>query len=256
MILTDTHTHLYLDNFDQDRDLVMERAFNEGVNNILLPNIDSSTIEALHALCDKYPEKCHPMMGLHPTSVAENYEDELAIVKKNLEQRKYVAIGEIGIDLYWEKKFQTQQVIAFEQQIDWALEYDLPIVIHGRDSFDEIFEVLDRKNTENLRGVFHCFSGNIEQAKQALSYGNFKLGIGGVVTFKKSKLPEVVKHCDMEDLLLETDAPFLTPTPYRGKRNESAYIRYVAEKIAEIKETDIKTVAAITTTNAKELFRF
>ena len=265
MLLTDTHTHLYSAEFDIDRKQVVESAIVSGVKKIFLPNIDSSSAEGMIALCNHFPENCFPMMGLHPTSVKENYEEELAVVRKYLEERsplprrgvrgeaKFCAIGEIGIDLYWDKTFFTQQQLAFETQIKWANEYSLPIVIHSRNSFNEIVEVLQRNKNENPHGIFHCFSGSKEQAEKAISLG-FKLGIGGVLTYKNSGLSQAIADIDMKHLVLETDSPYLTPFPHRGKRNESGYITLVAQKLAEIKNISIEEVAEITTVNAIEVF--
>ncbi|MCF8332686.1 MAG: TatD family hydrolase [Bacteroidales bacterium] len=255
MILTDTHTHLYLEAFDEDRDEVMQRAKEHEVKKMILPNIDTSSIEALHALCDKYPDNCFPMMGLHPSSVGEDYKNELTTIYNQFLERKYYAVGEIGIDLYWDKTYEEQQKEAFRTQIGWAIEKKLPIVIHARNSFDEIFEILDQENHADLRGVFHCFTGDAKQAEKALSYGGFWLGLGGVLTFKNSQLDEVIKNIPMENLLLETDSPYLAPAPYRGKRNESAYVRHIAEKLATTKGLSIEKVGRITTENAEELFK-
>lgn len=253
MKLVDTHTHLYLEQFDQDREKVITAALERGVQKMLLPNIDSSSIEGLKDLSEKYPEHCFPMMGLHPTSVKENYEEELQIIEKELRTGKYIAMGEIGIDLYWDRTFEDQQKDALRRQIELAKELELPIVVHQRDSFEAIFSVLDNMDTTNLRGVFHCFTGNTGQAEKITDMG-FKLGIGGVLTFKNSKLDESLKSIDLKHLILETDSPFLAPVPYRGKRNESTYVYLVARKLAEIKAIDIEEVADVTTNNAYELF--
>ncbi|MEN9446271.1 MAG: hypothetical protein RL728_783, partial [Bacteroidota bacterium] len=232
------------------------RSLAKGVQKMLLPNIDQSSIEGMLTLADNYPNICYPMMGLHPCSVDEN---SLEILK-NLEfffteNHKFIAVGEIGIDLYWDKTFLKEQIEAFEIQINWAKKYKLPIVIHARDSFNEIFEVLDQMNDEHLTGVFHCFSGNLEQANKVLSYGGFKLGIGGVVTFKKSGLDEVLKNISIDHLILETDSPYLAPTPYRGKRNESSYIPLIAEKLSSIYGISEEEIGIITTQNALNLFK-
>ena len=249
----DTHTHLYSEEFKTDINKALKKAIDAGVDKFFLPNIDSSSVAGMHALCEKYPAHCFAMMGLHPCAVKENYKEELAIAYNYLQSKKHVAIGEIGIDLYWDKTFFTQQVEAFETQIKWALEFNLPIVIHCRNSFDEIFEVLTR--FEKLpKGIFHCFSGNTEQAQKIIDATNFKLGIGGVITFKNSGLDKVVENIDLKNLVLETDSPYLAPVPYRGKRNESAYIPLIAAKIAEIKQCSLIEVAATTTANAKEIF--
>ncbi len=254
MILVDTHTHLYLEHFDDDRSEMINRAIDRGVKYMLIPNIDSKSVDGMMQLCNDFPKNCFPMMGLHPTNVDENYESELGILEDHLQNGSFKAIGEIGIDLYWDKTFAKEQEIAFLKQIDWAKQYDLPIVIHSRDSMKEIFEVLERVNSPELHGVFHCFSGDLNDAKRAIEMG-FQLGIGGVVTFKKSNLPEILKKIDLSHIMLETDAPYLTPVPFRGKRNESSYTYYIAEKIAEIKNKSIEEVAEITTSNAIKLFK-
>jgi len=253
VILVDTHTHLYLNAFDDDREAMVERAIASGVRYMFLPNIDSSSIGAMHDLCARFPENCFPMMGLHPTSVKENFEDELKIVEEQLENNTYWAIGETGIDLYWDKSFYREQVIAFNRQIDMALEYNLPLVIHARESFKEIFRVLENRDINGLTGVFHCFTGTIEEAERAIRLG-FMLGIGGVLTYKKSGLDTVVSALGPEHLILETDAPFLPPVPHRGKRNESAYVLHVADKLAEVINIPVKDVTKITTQNAAKLF--
>jgi len=255
MILTDTHTHLYLDHFDSDRKQVIQNAIDKGIEYMLIPNIDSKSIEGMLSICDEYPENCFPMMGLHPTDVKEDYQKELEIVDQWLTKRKFIAIGEIGIDLYWDKTFVKEQDISLRHQIELAKKYQLPIVLHSRESMKEIFDVLDDVQTPDLKGVFHCFSGTANDAKKAIDMGYY-LGIGGVITFKNSNLKKILREIDLKHILLETDAPFLTPTPFRGKRNESAYIYYIAEKIAEIKGIGIDEVAEITTQNAKNLFKF
>ena len=254
MQLIDTHTHLFLSEFDNDRDQVIENARANHVEKILLPNVDKSTINDLILLVDKYPHFCMPMIGLHPTSVKENYQEELSEVEKWLEKRKFYAIGEIGIDLYWDKSYLAQQEDAFLYQINLAKKYNLPIVIHARESFDEIFKILDKEIDNNLTGVFHAFTGNEEQAKKILEW-NFKIGIGGIVTFKNSGLDQVVNNIDINHIVLETDSPYLAPVPKRGKRNESAYLKYIANKIAEIKNISVEEAAEITTSNAKQLFK-
>ncbi|MFM7725506.1 MAG: TatD family hydrolase [Flavobacteriales bacterium] len=253
--LIDTHTHLYLDAFNDDRDAMISRALEAGVTRMLLPNIDINSIAGMHALCDAYPHNCYPMMGLHPCDVQENFRDVLSDMDALFEHRKYVAVGETGIDLYWDKTTLAQQIESFEIQIEWAKKRDLPIVIHARDSYNEIFEVLDRLNDDRLRGVFHCFTGNLQQAHKIMDYGGFMMGIGGVLTYEKSGLAEVVKDIPMEFLMLETDSPFLTPKPYRGKRNESTYVKFVAEKLSEIKQLSLQEIARITAANAESMFR-
>lgn len=250
----DTHTHLYSDAFAADRAEMIQRALDAGVHKMLLPNIDVDSIEGMFALEDQFPNVCHAMMGLHPTSVGADFEAQLATMKSHLEARKFIAIGEIGIDLYWETKFRAQQIEAFIRQIEWAKSMDLPIVIHARNSFPEIFDVLDQHNDERLRGVFHCFTGTLEDAQKIQTYGGFLFGLGGVLTFKKSGLDEVVKQLPLEQLVLETDSPYLAPTPHRGKRNESAYIPLIADALASIFETSVGNIATETTRNAEKLF--
>ncbi|MCW8898394.1 MAG: TatD family hydrolase [Flavobacteriales bacterium] len=254
MILTDTHTHLYSEQFKEDIDEVVQKAINLGVSRFFLPNIDSGYTTALLALAKKYPDNMFPMTGLHPCSVKADYQQELEHVEKMLSEHKVVAIGEIGIDLYWDKTFFKEQQIAFRHQIRLAKANNLPFVIHCRDAFDEIFEILDEENDENMCGIFHCFTGNLEQAQKIINYGGFKLGIGGVVTFKNAGLDKVVEQLELEHLVLETDAPYLAPVPYRGKRNESAYIIEIATKIADLKQVSIEEVAKITTANSKTVF--
>ena len=253
--LIDTHTHLYLDAFDDDRHVMVKRALETGVTRMLLPNIDMNSIAGMHALCDAFPQNCFPMMGLHPCDVKEDFRDVLRDMEELFGRRKYIAVGETGIDLYWDKTTLPHQIESFEIQIGWAKSMGLPIVIHARDSFNEIFEVLDRLNDESLRGVFHCFTGDLSQAKKIIDYGGFMMGLGGVLTYEKSGLGEIVKDIPLESLILETDSPFLTPKPYRGKRNESAYVKFVAEKLSEVKGIPLQEVAAITTANAEQMFQ-
>ncbi len=255
MILTDTHTHLYLEEFDEDREAVVQRALDAGVRYLLLPNIDSKSAGPLLEMCDRYPQHLFPMMGLHPTDVKANYSDELEKVEQRLDERKFFAIGEIGMDLYWDRTYAEEQKAALRYQIGLAKKHSLPVVLHVRDAFDEIFEVIDDTFDERLTGVFHCFTGNAEQARKIISW-NFMLGIGGVLTFKNSGLDQAIKDVPMEYLLLETDSPFLAPKPFRGKRNESAHLIYIAEKLAAVKGISIEEVAQITTANAKRLFNF
>jgi TatD DNase family protein len=254
MILTDTHAHLYLEHFDPDRHEVINNAIQKGVKYLLLPNIDKDSILPMMDLVRAFPANCFPMMGLHPTSVAVDYTRHLEAVKDWLKKEEFCAIGEMGIDLYWDKSYFREQQEAFRIQAGLALEYDLPIVIHSRNSFDEIFQLLDEVYKPGLRGVFHCFTGTLEQAEHIISLG-FLLGIGGVLTYKNSGLPEVLEKISLEHILLETDAPFLAPVPFRGKRNESAYIPDIAKRIAEIKGINLEEVAEITTGNAIKLFR-
>lgn len=253
MVFTDTHTHLYVEQFDEDRDEVIRRAMDNGITRFFLPSIDSSYTTKMISLKDQYPENVYLMIGLHPTHVAQDNTDELEHVKETIKQLQVYAVGEIGIDLYWETKYLQQQQEAFSFQIDLAKANDLPIVIHCRNSFDEIFEVLERHKDENLRGIFHCFTGNLEQALKAISF-NMKLGIGGVVTYKNAGLDKVLKDIPIENIVLETDSPYLAPVPFRGKRNESSYLIEVAEKVAEIYQIPLEQVAEITTHNSKEVF--
>lgn len=252
-MLTDTHTHLYSEAFDEDRAEMMQRAIDVGIERFFIPAIDSTYTEAMFALEAAYPEQTFLMMGLHPTSVKENYENELAQVAAHLEARSFYAVGEIGIDLYWDTSTLEQQKIAFKQQIQWAKKYKLPIVIHCRDAFDEIFEVLETERSDDLFGIFHCFTGTLEQAKRAIGF-NMKLGIGGVVTFKNGKIDQYLNTIDLKHIVLETDAPYLTPTPFRGKRNESSYLALVCSKVASIYGISEAEVARITTHNSKEVF--
>lgn len=255
MNFIDTHTHLFTRQFDEDRKEVVERALEAGVTKLLLPNIDLDSIDAMHDLVKSYPDNCFPMMGMHPCSVTENWEAELAIIKSHLEKGGYCAVGEIGIDLHWDKSTLPYQQKAFAQQIEWAKEFGLPIAIHVREAFDETFEIIDQLNDDRLTGVFHCFTGTVEQAQRVLNYGGFKLGLGGVLTFKNSGLDKVISEIDLKHLILETDSPYLAPTPHRGKRNESEYTTLVASKLAEIKACKIEHVAEVTTQNALELFK-
>lgn len=253
MILTDTHTHLYSDAFDEDRDDVIRNAMKKGVDRFFIPAIDSTYTEAMFALETAYPKNVFLMTGLHPTHVKEDFKSELEHVVKLLSDRKFYAIGEIGIDLYWDKTFLKEQQEAFQYQIKLAKKHGLPIVIHCREAFEEVFEVLEREKGEGLYGIFHCFTGTLEQAKRAISY-NMKLGIGGVVTFKNGKIDTFLRDLDVKDIVLETDAPYLAPVPYRGKRNESAYLDLVADKVAGIYGMDKNELAKITTENSKQVF--
>lgn len=253
MIITDTHTHLYSEQFNEDQPAMMQRAIDAGVQRFFVPAIDSTYLNAMLALEESYPKNIFLMMGLHPTHVKENVAEELVFVKEWLDKRPFYAVGEIGIDLYWDKTFLTQQQEAFKTQISWAKEKGLPIVIHCRDAFDEIFEILEEVKDEQLFGIFHCFTGNLQQAKQAISY-NMKLGIGGVVTFKNGKIDQFLNKIPLEHIVLETDAPYLAPTPYRGKRNESSYIVNIVEKLASIYQKTPAEIAAITTENSKTVF--
>lgn len=253
MILTDTHAHLYSSQFDEDRAAMMQRAMDSGVKRFFIPAIDASYFDNMIAFEKAYPDNAFLMMGLHPTSVKENVDEELAFVRDWIDKRAFYAIGEIGIDLYWDRTYLEQQKHAFKTQIQWAKEKKLPIVIHCRDSFDEIFEVLESENDQDLYGIFHCFTGSLEQAKKAISF-NMKLGIGGVVTFKNGKIDRFLNEIPLEHIVLETDAPYLSPTPYRGKRNESAYLSLIAQKLAEIYNCSVEEIAKITTKNATDVF--
>jgi TatD DNase family protein len=254
MTFIDTHTHIYLPDFNEDRSAIVKESIQAGVEKFLLPNVDSSTIGAMLQLVEDYPQNCFPMIGLHPTSVKENVEEELAIVEKLLKERRFIAIGEIGIDLYWDKTFIQEQEEAFKFQVALAKKYNLPVVIHSRDSFDELFNLLDKIHTPELNGVFHCFTGTEKQAQKIVNDYGFKLGIGGVLTFKNSGLADQIKNIDSAHFVLETDAPYLAPVPYRGKRNKPTYIPLIAQKLAEVKAVSIDEIAKITSQNAKELF--
>lgn len=252
-MLIDTHTHLYLSQFDEDRAEVIARAKAKGVGRFYLPNIDSSSIDGMLALETAYPEACFPMMGLHPCSVKDDFEKELQLVEEWLGKRAFCAIGEIGIDLYWDKTTLEKQRIAFRRQTSWAKDLGLPIVIHSRESIDLIIEILEEEKEERLRGIFHCFTGNLEQAGKIIDLG-FYLGIGGVVTFKNGGLDKTVEKLSLERLVLETDSPYLAPAPFRGKRNESYHVYTVAAKLAELKGVEIEEVAKITTANSEKIF--
>ncbi len=250
----DTHTHLYAKQFDDDRAEMIQRAIDQGVETFFLPNIDVVSIPGMLKLEEDYPNQCYAMMGLHPCSVDADFESQLNIIKEHFDQRRYAAVGEIGIDLYWEKKYYEQQVIAFKEQINWAIEADIPIVIHCRDATKEVLEVLTACKHERLRGIFHCFGGSVDEAKAIIEHG-FLLGIGGVLTFKKSGLDQTLKEIDLDHIVLETDSPYLAPTPYRGKRNESAYVRIVAEKLAEVKGMPLDEIGQKTSENARKIFQ-
>ncbi|MCH3883985.1 TatD family hydrolase [Tenacibaculum aquimarinum] len=252
-MITDTHTHLYSEQFDEDRKAMMQRAKDAGVSRFFIPAIDSSYTESMLTLEQEYPNDVFLMMGLHPTSVKENYKEELALVKEWIDKRDFYAIGEIGIDLYWDKTFLPQQQEAFRTQIQWAKEKKLPIVIHCRDAFDEIFEILETEKSNDLFGIFHCFTGTLEQAEKAISY-NMKLGIGGVATFKNGKIDKFLNQIDIKHIVLETDSPYLAPTPYRGKRNESSYITQVVDKLVAIYGLTFEEISKITTQNSKDIF--
>ena len=253
MHFTDTHTHLYSEEFQADQSEMMQRAFAAGVTRFFVPAIDSSCTQAMYELEANYPEQVFLMTGLHPTYVKDNYEDELAHVERQLNERKFYAIGEIGMDLYWDKTHIEEQKLAFITQIQWAKKYKLPIVIHCREAFDEIFDVLESEKGPDLFGIFHCFTGTKAQALQAISF-NMKLGIGGVATFKNGKIDQFLHEIPLQHLVLETDAPYLAPAPHRGKRNESAYVILVAQKLAEIYGLPVDEIAQITTANSMAVF--
>ena len=251
--ITDTHTHLYAEEFDQDRNEMMQRAMHAGVSRFFIPAIDSTCTQAMYDLENNYPENVFLMMGLHPTYVKDSFLEELQHVENELAKRKFYAIGEIGIDLYWDKTHLPQQQIAFRKQIQLAKHYKLPIVIHCREAFNEIFEILEEEKSDDLFGIFHCFTGTYEQALQAISY-NMKLGIGGVVTFKNGKVDQFLNQIELKHIVLETDSPYLAPVPYRGKRNESSYIVSVVDKLAQIYGLSADEIATITTANSKAIF--
>ena len=252
--MIDTHSHIYLEQFDDDRAEAIARAKMVGIERIILPNIDSESIDRLYQTEKDFAGFCYAAMGLHPTSVNASYQDELSVVEKQLKERSYVAIGEIGIDLYWDKTYLTEQIIAFEQQLEWALQYNYPVIIHSRDSHNEIMASLKKFASRNLTGVFHSFGGTIKQAQEILNFGGFKLGINGVVTFKNSGLDNVLAQLNPEDLVLETDSPYLAPIPFRGQRNETAYLSLIKNKLAEIFNISEAEIDKITTQNTKTIF--
>jgi TatD DNase family protein len=253
MLLTDTHTHQYYETDKVKREELMQRCLDNGISRLFLPNVDSSSIELVFSQVKAFPDNCFAMLGLHPCDVKANWQEELSLIKAAISQHKIYAIGEIGIDLYWDKTMLNEQVEAFRIQITWAKELKLPIVIHCRDAFDEVYEVLQQEYDENLRGILHCFTGTLEQAQKIIGLG-FYLGIGGVVTYKNAGLDKIVQQIDLKHIVLETDSPYLTPVPYRGKPNESAYLIYVVQKVADLHQTDLETVATITTENSKIVF--
>jgi TatD DNase family protein len=253
MIFTDTHTHLYSEDFEADQDAMIQRAIDAGVSRFFVPAIDASYTTAMLDLKKKYPDQMFLMCGLHPTHVKEDYKEQLSHVQEMLDKENYVAVGEIGIDLYWDQQFKEQQQEAFHTQIQWSIDKKLPIAIHCRAAFDEVFEILEAYRGTSLNGIFHCFTGDLQQARQAVDL-NFKLGIGGVVTFKNGKIDQFLNQIPLSAIVLETDAPYLAPVPYRGKRNESAYLIEVAKKVAQIYEVALQEVAAVTTLNSKDVF--
>lgn len=249
----DTHTHLYLDQFDADRDAMLQRAFSVGVTKLLLPNIDADSIAPMLQLCEQYPKNCFPMIGLHPTSVDKDVQTQLKLLEQELLKGTYIGIGEIGIDLYWDKSFLEEQIHAFRIQLNWAKQHALPVAIHTREAFPLILDLVEEAQDGRLKGVFHCFTGNTTEAERIVKMG-FYLGIGGVLTYKKSMLPEVIQNIPLDFLLLETDSPYLPPVPYRGKRNESSYLTETALQLAAIKQIPLSELATITTNNALKLF--
>jgi len=253
MLLTDTHTHLYYETDEEKRDLLMQRCFQNNVHRLFLPNVDVASIAQIDALVDRYPGHCFAMAGLHPCEVKEGYQQVLQDIYASIAGRKVYAVGEIGIDLYWDKSTLSIQQDAFRQQIKWAKDLQLPIVIHCREAFDEVFEILEEEKGDDLRGIFHCFTGNTEQARQAIALG-FYLGIGGVVTYKKAGLDIVLADVPLGDLVLETDSPYLAPVPYRGKPNESSYLLHIAQRVAEIYGISVEEVAEVTTANSVKIF--
>lgn len=254
-MLIDTHSHLFLEEFAEDLEAVIERAQIAGVSHIFMPNIDSATIESLLGVCSRYDSYCFPMIGLHPTSVNENYHSELDVVLRELKSdKKYVAIGEVGMDLYWDKTYEKEQAAVLSKQLEWALDFDLPVVIHCRDAFDSICEVLRKFSGSSLRGIFHSFTGTAAEAMYLMEHFDFLLGINGIVTFKKSTIPDVLKVIPLEKIVLETDSPYLAPVPCRGRRNESANVKYVLLKVAEIYGKTPEEVAKITSESALKVF--
>lgn len=255
MFIIDTHTHLYLEQFDEDRSEVMGRALEADVKLMLLPNIDAGTIPSVKQMMIDFPKNVRGMMGLHPCSVKPGFEKELEIIEDELRTGEYVAVGEMGLDLYWEKGFLDQQIEAFRRQVDWAKELNLPVVLHVRDAFDESLDLLDEINDDKLTGVFHCFTGGEREIERINEYGNFYYGMGGVTTFKKAGLDQIIPMLPSDKIILETDSPYLAPVPYRGKRNESAYTRIVGQRVADVLEVTLDKVAELTTENAKRLFK-
>ena len=256
MHFIDTHTHLYSEEFNTDIEKVIENALNNKIERFYIPNVDKSTVQPMLDLKEKFPEHIFPMIGIHPCSIKEDYENELSAVENELENRlsQYVAIGEIGMDLYWDKTFIKEQEIALRKQIEWAKKYKLPIILHCRDAFEELFEIVESENSEDLKGIFHCFTGDDNDAARIEKLGGFKIGIGGVVTFKNSSLKDILKKIGIQNIVLETDAPYLAPVPFRGKRNESAYVLNIAQFIADYLSIPLEKIADITNRNALEIF--
>jgi len=254
MYLIDSHTHIFLDEFIPDRNLVIQGAKDAGIRLFFLPNIDIESIELVHSLSDQYPDFCFPMMGLHPTSVKGEFQRDLKIIRAQLNKRKYIAIGEIGLDLFWDKSFIKEQIYAFEEQLLWSIDRDLPVVIHTRDAFPQVFESLYKVGVDRLRGVFHSFGGTREELEEIILYKNFMIGINGVITYKKANFRDYLPLFPIERVILETDSPYLSPVPFRGKRNEPAYLLYIAAKLAEVYNLPVEKIAEVTTENAKRLF--
>lgn len=255
MNIIDTHSHIYAQDFDNDISEVIERALETGVTKILLPNIDSKSILPLRQLVNKYPQICFPMMGLHPTSVKADWKDELCIIKKQFEGHQCCAIGEIGIDLYWDQLYKNEQILVFEEQLRWSIEFDLPVAIHTRNACKEVCESIRKIGSDNLRGVFHSFTGTEEELQEMLGFKNFYIGINGVVTYKNSNLRDILYHVPLNRILIETDAPYLPPVPFRGKRNEPSYTQYIVNELAKIYKVDVICICDITTDNASSLFQ-
>lgn len=254
MILADSHTHLYAVEFNADRKSMMQRAINNGVNYFFLPNIDEESIAPMLQMEMDYPEKCFPMIGLHPCSVKEDVVEQLNLIESWLRKRNFIGVGETGLDYYWDTSFKKEQIISFEKHIQWAIEFNLPLVIHTRNSFEDTFNLVQKHHCKELKGIFHCFSGTLKDAEKILSLKTFKMGIGGVVTFKNSGLDKVVEQIPLDYLVLETDAPYLAPVPHRGKRNEPAFLEQIAFKLAQIKNIDVQTLSEITTQNTLQIF--
>ncbi|MBK0377835.1 TatD family hydrolase [Mucilaginibacter segetis] len=253
MVLTDTHTHLYYETIDEKQIALMDRCLDSGVSRLFLPNVDAASVLFINKLVNAYPANCYAMLGLHPCSVKPGWEQELDTIMAGVDLFKIYAVGEIGIDLYWDKTFLDEQVAAFKKQISLAKQLNLPIVIHCRDAFNEVYEVLQQEKDEKLRGIFHCFTGTLEQAEKIIDLG-FYLGIGGVLTYKNAGLDKILPQIDLKNIVLETDSPYLSPVPFRGKPNESSYLTYVAQKVAELHQTTVEHVAQITTANSKLIF--
>ena len=253
--MIDTHSHIYLEEFDEDRADVIIRAKQSGVEKLLLPNVDTETVARLHQTCNSNADYCYPMMGLHPTSVKSSYREDLYVIRSFFETRKYIAVGEIGIDLYWDKTYIKEQQYAFEEQLLWSIDLDMPVVIHTRDAFIEVMKCLQNVGVSKLRGVFHSFGGSLEELEQILACENFMIGINGVITFKNSRFREYLNRAPIERIITETDAPYLAPVPFRGKRNEPEYITRVVEKLAEVYQLPVETIVFKTRENAKRLFQ-